>query len=133
MVCYMGDVLSLNNSKFCEFVDRIYHLEIQIKYITYRARSAAYLDINLNIVSHCWLRMKLYHKKDEFYFPIVNFPFTCGSYHDLRIAVNKETIEPRLPNCYMKVVTSKVLRYHHDFYCYGIYVSQITMDIFLLS
>ena len=133
MVRYMGDVLSLNNSKFCEFVDRIYHLEIEITHTTDTARSASYLDLNLKIDSHGWLRMKLYNKKDEFYFPIVNFPFTCGSYHDYSIAVNKKTIVPRLPNGYMKVVTSKVLRHHHDFYCYGISVSQMTMDMFLLS
>jgi len=82
MLRYMDDVLSLNNSKFCEFVNRIYHLEIEIKYTTDTARSASYLDLNLKIDRHGWLRLKLYHKKDEFYFPIVNFPFTRGSYHD---------------------------------------------------
>ena len=82
MLRYIDDVLSLNNSKLCEFVDHIYPLEIEIKYTTDTARSASYLDLSLKIDRHGWLRMKFYHKKDDFYFPIVNFPFACGSYHN---------------------------------------------------
>jgi hypothetical protein len=39
-------------------------------------RSASYLDINLEIDSEWRLRTKLYDKRDDFSFPIVNFPFT---------------------------------------------------------
>jgi hypothetical protein len=28
---YIDDVLSLNNSRFCDFVDRIYRIELEIK------------------------------------------------------------------------------------------------------
>ena len=76
MLRYMDYVLSLDNSKFCEFVDHIYPFEIEIKYTTDTARSASNLDLNLKIDRHGWLRMKLYHRKDDFYFSIVNFPFT---------------------------------------------------------
>jgi hypothetical protein len=31
MFRYIDDVLSLNNSRFCDFVDRIYPIELEIK------------------------------------------------------------------------------------------------------
>jgi hypothetical protein len=41
----------LNNSKFGDFIDCIYPIELEIKDATYRARVDAYLDINLEIDS----------------------------------------------------------------------------------
>jgi len=61
------------------------------------ARSVSYFDLHLQIDSEGRLRTKLYDKRDDFNFPIVNFPFicsyisaalayghsrACGSYHD---------------------------------------------------
>jgi hypothetical protein len=37
---FIDDVLSLNNCKFGDFVDRIYPIELEIKGTTYTARSA---------------------------------------------------------------------------------------------
>ena len=76
---YIHDVLSLNDSRFCDFVDRIYPIEIKIKDTTDTDRSTSYLDLHLEIDSEGRLRMKLYDKRDEFNFPIVNFPFTCSN------------------------------------------------------
>ena len=39
--------------------------------------SASYLDLHLEIDSERRLRTKLYDKRDDFNFPIVNFPFIC--------------------------------------------------------
>jgi len=46
---YMDDVLSLNNSKFGVFVDRIHPTGLEIKDTTYTARSASYLDLHFTI------------------------------------------------------------------------------------
>ena len=72
---YIDDVLSLNNSRFGDFVDHIYLIELEIKDTTYTDRSASYLDLHLEIDSEGRLRTKLYDKRDDFNFPIVNFPF----------------------------------------------------------
>jgi hypothetical protein len=40
----MDDVLSLNNSRFGDFVDRIYPIELEIKDTTDTDRSVSYLD-----------------------------------------------------------------------------------------
>ena len=63
---YIDDVLSLNNSRFGDFFDRIYPIELEIKDTTDTDRSASYLDIHIEIDSEGRLRTKLYDKRDYF-------------------------------------------------------------------
>ena len=72
---YIDGVLSLNNSRLSDFVDRIYPIELEIKDTTDTDRSASYLDLHLEIDSEGRLRTIFYDKRDDFNFPIVNFPF----------------------------------------------------------
>jgi hypothetical protein len=58
--CYIDDVLSLNNSRFGEFVDRLYPIELEIKDTTDTDMSVSYLDPHLKIDSEVRLRTKLY-------------------------------------------------------------------------
>jgi hypothetical protein len=48
---YIDDALSLNNSKFGDFVDRIYPIELEIKDTTDTDRVASYLDLHIEIDS----------------------------------------------------------------------------------
>jgi hypothetical protein len=75
---YIDDVLSLNNSRFGDFIDRIYPVELEIKDTT-DTRSVSYIDLHFEIDSECWLRTKLHDKGDDFNCPIVNFPFICSN------------------------------------------------------
>jgi hypothetical protein len=84
-------------------ISLIASIPLSLKYTTDTDRFASYLDLHLEIDSEGWLRTKLYDKRDDFNFPIVNFPFSnipaapaygvyicqlirysraCGSYHD---------------------------------------------------
>jgi hypothetical protein len=87
---YIDDILSLNNSRFGDFADHIYTIELEIKDTTDTDRSASYLDLHLAIDSEGRLRTKLYDKRDNFNFPIVNLPFICSNipaappYYDIR-------------------------------------------------
>ena len=76
MFHYIVDVFPLNNSRLGDFIDRIYPIELEIKDTTSTDRSASYLDLHLEIDR---LRTKLYDKRDDFNFPIVNFPFICSN------------------------------------------------------
>ena len=67
---FIDDVLSLNNYRFGDFVNRIYPIELEIKDPTYRDRSASYLDIHIVFDSKGRLKTKLYDKRDYFNFPI---------------------------------------------------------------
>ena len=58
---YIDDVLSLNNSRFGDFVDRIYSIENEIKDTSNTNRSASYLDLHLEIDSEGRLRTKPYN------------------------------------------------------------------------
>jgi hypothetical protein len=46
---YIDDVFSLNNSKFGDFVDRIYPIEVEMKATTDTARTVSYLELHLKI------------------------------------------------------------------------------------
>ena len=65
---YIDDVLSLNHSRFGDFVDRIYPIELEIKDTTDTDTSASYLDIHLKIDREGRLRTKLYEKRRLFHF-----------------------------------------------------------------
>jgi hypothetical protein len=52
---------------------------LEIKITTDTPRSASYLDLHLEIDNSGRLSTKLYDKRDDFTFPIVNFPFLCGN------------------------------------------------------
>jgi hypothetical protein len=67
---YTDDVLSLNNSRFGDFADRISPIELAIKDTTDTDRSDSYRDLHLEIDSEGWLRAKLYDKRDDFNFPL---------------------------------------------------------------
>ena len=53
--------------------------ELEIKDTTDTDRSDSYLDLHLAIDSEDLLRPKSYDKRDDFNFPIVNFPFICSN------------------------------------------------------
>ena len=57
---YIDDVLSLNKSRFGDFVDRVYPIELKIKDTTYIDRSASYLGLHLQIDSEERLRTNAY-------------------------------------------------------------------------
>ena len=71
---YIDDVLSLSNSEFEKYLHQIYPKELNITNTTDTNHSAAYLDLMLKI-GNSSLHTKLYDKRDDFDFPIVNFPF----------------------------------------------------------
>ena len=157
---YIDDVLSLNNSMFGDFVDRIYPIELEIKDTTDTDRSASYLDLHLEIDSEGRLRTKVYDKGDDFSFPIVNFPFicsnipaapaygvyisqmirysrVCGSYQDFLdrgLLLTRKLLNQGFLLVKLKSSLRKYCRRHHDLVDrYGISVSQMTTDMFHLS
>ena len=56
-------------------MERIYPMELEIKDATDTVKSASYLDLHLEIDNEGRLKTKLYDKREDFSFPIVNCPF----------------------------------------------------------
>ena len=76
---YIDGVLSLNNYTFGDIVDRIYPIELDITDTTDTAMHASYIDLRLEIDNESRLRTKLYDKRYDLNFPILNFPVICSN------------------------------------------------------
>ena len=69
----------IRNSKFGDYVERIYPIRLEIKGTTDTVKSASYLDLHVEIDKEGRFETKLYDKRDDFSFPIVNFPFLSSN------------------------------------------------------
>ena len=76
---YIDDVLSINNSKFGDYINIIYTVELEIKDTTDADHHASYLDLLLKYDNFNRLQVKLYDKRDDFNFDNVNFPFLSSN------------------------------------------------------
>ena len=72
---YIGDVLSINNPDFENYVGQIYPAELEIKNTTESNTSASYLDLLLSIGRDGRLPTSLFDKRDDF----TNFPFLSSN------------------------------------------------------
>ena len=75
---YIVDVLSLKNTKFAEYLEVINPRELEIKETMEAAASSSNLDCYLYI-DNGKLTIRLYDKRDDFNFTIVNFPFLSSN------------------------------------------------------
>ena len=71
---YLDNVLNNNNVYFDNMVSEIYSSEFQLNKANTSDTKAAFLDLHLSI-SNGIVSTKIYDKRDDFDFEIVNFPF----------------------------------------------------------
>jgi len=76
---YIDDVLSLNNSRFSDYLHYIYPKDVEVKDTTDTQKSTSYLDLHLKIDSGGRLKTKLHDKRDDFTFPIFTFSFISSN------------------------------------------------------
>ena len=77
---YIDDILSINNSRFAEFLPPLlYPPELEVKETTDTASSASFLDLYLEFDDSGQLSTKIYDKWDDFNFKIINFPNMCSN------------------------------------------------------
>ena len=74
---YLDDILNINNVYFDNMVSQIYPSELQLNKTNTSDTEAAFLDLHLSI-SNDIVSTKIYDKRDDFDFEIVNFPFLDG-------------------------------------------------------
>ena len=74
---YLNDLLNIDNNFFDGIVNRIYPSELQLNKANVSDAEASFLDLHLS-VSNGFVKTKIYDKRDDFYFDIVNFPFLDG-------------------------------------------------------
>ena len=74
---YLDDILNINNVNFDNMVSQTYPSELQQNKANTSDTEAAFLDWHLSI-SNDIVSTKIYDKRDDFDFEIVNFPFLDG-------------------------------------------------------
>ena len=74
---YLDDLLNIDNIYLYQIVDRINPTELQLNRANSSDTEAPFLDLNL-CISNGTLSAKIYDKRDDFDFDIVNYPFLDG-------------------------------------------------------
>ena len=74
---YLDDLLNIDNTYFDGMVKQIYPSEFQLNKANSSDTEATFLDLHLTI-SDGFVSSKIYDKRDDFDFDIVNFPFLDG-------------------------------------------------------
>ena len=74
---YLDDLRNIHNPYFEEMVNQIYPSELQLNKANTSDIEAPFLDLHLSI-SNGFVSSKIYDKRDDFDFDIVNFPFLDG-------------------------------------------------------
>ena len=71
---YLDDLLNIDNPYFEGMVNQIYPSELQLNKANISDTEAPFLDLHLS-VANGFVSSKIYDKRDNFDFDIVNFPF----------------------------------------------------------
>ena len=71
---YLDDLLNIDNPYFEGMVNQIYPPELQLNKANTSDNEAPFLDLHLSF-SNGFVSSKIYDKRDDFDFDIVNFPF----------------------------------------------------------
>ena len=74
---YLDDLLNIDNPYFEGMVNQIYPSELQLNKANISDTEAPFLDLHLS-VENGFVSSKIYDKRDDFDFDIVNFPFLDG-------------------------------------------------------
>ena len=74
---YLDDLINIDNNFFESMVNRIYPSEHQLNKANVSDTEASFLDLRLSI-SDGFVKTKIYDKRDDFDFDILNFPFLDG-------------------------------------------------------
>ena len=115
---YLDDLLNIDNIYFEHTVDRIYPAELQLNKANSFDTEALFLNLNLSI-SNGTASTKIYDKRDDFDFDIVNFPFldgdvprrtSYGVYISQLIRFARATSSVSDFNCRNKALTANLLR-----------------------
>ena len=76
---YIDDLIVFNNKKFLDYLKEIYPSQLIVEKANKSDHLADYLDLTFIIDSGGKLSTRLYDKRDDFDFHIVNFPFLSSN------------------------------------------------------
>ena len=74
---YLDDIFTIDNPKFAEHIPDIYPRELQLNKANTSDKEISFLDLNIKVIGND-IHTSVYDKRDDFGFPIVNFPWLSG-------------------------------------------------------
>ena len=75
---YLDDILNINNPDFDTYIPEIYPKELILTKANSSNTHVSFLDLDLKITQTGIIESKIYDKRDDFGFAIVNFPWLDG-------------------------------------------------------
>ena len=119
---YLDDLLNIDNNFFDSMVNRIYPSDLQLNKVNVSYAQASFLDLHLSILDG-FVNTKIYDKRDDFDFDIVNFQFldgvvprsaSYGVYISQLIRFARSHVDDF--NTRNKVLTAKLLRQEYRYH-----------------
>ena len=75
---YLDDIFTIDHHEFAEHIPDIYPRELQLnKFKNTSDKETSFLDLNIKVIGSN-IHISVYDKRDDFGFPIVNFPWLSG-------------------------------------------------------
>ena len=107
---YLDDLLNIDNPYFDQMVDQIYPTELQLNKANSSGTEALFPDMDLSITNGI-VSSKIYDKRYDFNFEIVNFPFLDGDVPPLSMGYIFRSLFI-LQECSLMFMTSTTETYH---------------------
>ena len=74
---YLDDIFTIDNPEFEKHIPDIYPAELQLNKANTSDTETSFLDLNIKVIGSD-IHTSVYDKRDDFGFPIVNFPWLSG-------------------------------------------------------
>ena len=74
---YLDDIFTIDNPEFEKHIPDIYPRELQLNKANTSDKETSFLDLNIKVIGSD-VHTSVYDKRDDFGFPIVNFPWLSG-------------------------------------------------------
>ena len=74
---YLDDIFTIDNPEFEKHIPDIYSAELQLNKANTSDKETSFLDLNIKVIGSD-IHTSVYDKRDDFGFPIVNFPWLSG-------------------------------------------------------
>ena len=74
---YLDDIFTIDNPEFEKHIPDIYPAELQLNKANTSDKETSFLDLNIKVIGSD-IHTSVYDKRDDFGFPIVNFPWLSG-------------------------------------------------------